>query len=358
MKAHVEARDKESRKKVRSQLGPLRNLTVQPRTRVRYDAALRKFFEYLTEHQIVLPKQRIAMDGVVSDYLEFLWSEGEGRSLASDTLAALQDREPHLKGQLSSSWRLLKTWLSHEIPNRAAPFTEQVVHTLVGYCLFHQQSQFALSLLIGFYALLRTGELLSLRNKDIVQASSTSVAIISLGLTKGGQHTGASESVTLTEEETLRRLWQWKSQVPPGAFLCPAPHTWRKIFNQSLESLGLGDLGYRPYSLRRGGATFYFQRHGQLDRLLVQGRWQSSRTARIYLNSGLAMLAEQQLQMSPKALTFHQQFLRSRTRALPQLEQTTKSRGRAGATGTKPKKRLQERKTITRAGACWTLTNG
>ena len=205
-------------------------------------------------------------------------------------------------------------------------------------------------MLIGFYALLRTGELLSLRNKDIVQASSTSVAIISLGLTKGGQHTGASESVTLTEEETLRRLWQWKSQVPPGAFLCPAPHTWRKIFNQSLESLGLGDLGYRPYSLRRGGATFYFQRHGQLDRLLVQGRWQSSRTARIYLNSGLAMLAEQQLQMSPKALTFHQQFLRSRTRALPQLEQTTKSRGGLGQLGQCLKKAPRKENNHTRWG--------
>lgn len=170
VKCHVEARTKEDRKKVRSQLGPLSKLTVQPRTRQRYDAALKKFFVYLSNHQLVLPKQVYAMDGVLSDYLEFLWMQGEGRALASDSLAALQDKEPRLKGQLPYSWRLMKTWLSHEVPNRAPPFTEQVVQTLAGYSLFHARHEFALSLLLGFFGLLRTGELLSLRNKDISQA--------------------------------------------------------------------------------------------------------------------------------------------------------------------------------------------
>lgn len=45
--SHVEARSKEDRKKVRSKLGPLRKLTVQPRTRKRYDAALEIFFLFV-----------------------------------------------------------------------------------------------------------------------------------------------------------------------------------------------------------------------------------------------------------------------------------------------------------------------
>lgn len=191
---HLEARSKADRKKVRSTIGPLSTLTVQPRTRLRYDKAIEKFFKYLTDHQLQLPKQRIKMDGLLSDYLEYIWMEGEGRSLASDTLAALQDKEPHLKGHLVHSWRLLKTWMAHELPNRAPPFTEEAIQTIVGYSIFHGEHQFALSLLLGFYGLLRTGELLSLRNKDVAQASATSVAIISLGLTKTGQRTGASAS--------------------------------------------------------------------------------------------------------------------------------------------------------------------
>ena len=58
-------------------------------------------------------------------------------------------------------------------------------------------------------------------------------------------------------------------------------------------------FGCRPYSLRRGGATHYFQLHGRFDSLLVLGRWQAASTARIYLNEGLAVLAELSLPWNP-----------------------------------------------------------
>ena len=47
-----------------------------------------------------------------------------------------------------------------------------------------------------------------------------------------------------------------------------------------------------PYSFRRGGATHWFSKHGSLDRIIVMGRWQAQRTARVYLNEGLSVLAE------------------------------------------------------------------
>ena len=193
----------------------------------------------------------------MSDYLENLWAQGEGRSLASDTLAGLQDRDPHLKGHLVDSWRLLKTWVSNEIPSRAPPLTEQALQTLAGHALFSGFPVFCLSLMLG--GLLRTGEVLGLRNKDVSQEGLTSVAVISLGVT-GGKRAGAAESVT-TEADTLRRLWQWKRATSPGTSLCPQPHQWRKMFNDTISSLGLTEYQYRPYSLRRGGATFYFQHH-------------------------------------------------------------------------------------------------
>ena len=341
-KQHVEARSKPERKAARAQLGPLRGLTVQPKTRQRYQTAIQKFQQFLAHRDLTLPRKRALLDPLVSEYLEYLWSEGEGRALASDTLAGLQDQDPALKGQLPCSWRLLKTWVSHEIPNRAPPLTEEALFTLVGRALFDSQPAFALSLLLGFYGLLRTGELLSIQNRDISQAHARSVAVISLGLTKGGQRMGAAESVTISEEDTLRRLWAWKQSSSPGTFLCPPPHRWRKMFNDLISVLGMDAFQYRPYSLRRGGATFYFQKHGQLDRLLVQGRWQSSKTARLYLNSGLAILAEQQLHLAPFARVFHRQYLRSRSVALPQLEHTT--RGRAGGRGSKNSKSQNNRK--------------
>eukprot|EP00438_Fugacium_kawagutii_P002401 Skav210786 [mRNA] locus=scaffold275:77649:80448:+ [translate_table: standard] len=332
VRVHMDGRSKQARQQQRKELGPLRGLTVQPKTRERYTRALDKFFLYLRQRDLVLPQRKALLDPMISDYLEYLWSTGEGRSLASDSIAALQDREPGIKGWLGGSWRLLKTWATHEVPNRAPPLTEEALQTLAGHALFHGQSEFALSLLLGFYGLLRTGEFLGLKNGDISQSSPTSVAVISLGFTKGGQRLGASESVAITEEDTLRRLWQWKQIHAKGDMLCSSPYAWRKQFNDTVDSLGLSDFQYRPYSLRRGGATFYLQRHGQLDRLLIQGRWQSSRTARLYLNDGLAILAEKQLKLAPHARVFHRQFLRSRSLPLPQLERATKG-SRAGGNG-------------------------
>ena len=83
---------------------------MQPRTNKRYDLPLQKFFAFLSFEKLVLPKQRSHMDDLISDYLEALWSSGEGRALGSDTVAAPQDAEPHLKGHLQGSWRLLKVW--------------------------------------------------------------------------------------------------------------------------------------------------------------------------------------------------------------------------------------------------------
>lgn len=71
------------------------------------------------------------MGAIVSDYIEFLWSEGEGRAEASNALAALQDADPKLRGCLPGAWRLLRTWNANEVPQRAPPLTESVLSTMV-----------------------------------------------------------------------------------------------------------------------------------------------------------------------------------------------------------------------------------
>ena len=307
----LEGRSQKERKQIRKQMGSLKSLTIQPRTRARYDAAKKRFYEFLAQNQLELPR-----DGLLCDYLEFLWSSGEGRALASDTLAALQDTSPRLKGSIPGAWRLLKTWHVNEIPSRAPPLPERVLTALVGYFIFKQESSMALSLLVGFYSMLRTGELLGIRNKDVTLDANQRSGVISLGLTKGGKRTGAAESVTLNVSEVLRRLSQWKRHTSPGSFLTPSPYVWRKKFAQGLQALGLEQWEFRPYSLRRGGATFWFSQHGSLDKILLQGRWMAARTARTYLNEGLAVLAEINIPNS-KIRPFHNVYLNAQRTALP-----------------------------------------
>ena len=73
-KSVVEGRSQQERIKVRKTLGSLKSLTVQPSTRKRYDLALERFFQWLREENLTLPRQKGQLDGLVSDYLEKLWS--------------------------------------------------------------------------------------------------------------------------------------------------------------------------------------------------------------------------------------------------------------------------------------------
>ena len=291
-KKHVEGSTREQRKAVRKKLGPLRELTVQTRTKDRYAHARQGFYSYLRQNQLSLPRKREDLDPLVSDFIEFLWSSGEGRSRANDTVAGLQDKDPKLRGQLPSCWRLLKTRSLNELPNRAPPFPERVVQAMAGHAFTNGEFNFGLSLLLGFYCMLRTGELLGLCSHHISLSSPKKVAIISLGLTKGGQRQGAAESATLGVLPVLQLLWKWKLKQKPNSPLCLAPHKWRALFSQILTALKLDHYSFRPYSLRRGGATHWFQHHGSFDKLLVQGRWSAAKTPKFYVNEGLALLAE------------------------------------------------------------------
>ena len=333
-----EGRTKDERKKVRKNLGSLKSLTVLPQTKRRYDEALQRFYAYLKKEKISLPTKRDKMDDLVSDYVEFLWSEGEGRATASNFLAGLQDLDPKLKGSLPSSWRLMKTWTTQEIPNRAPPLTFPIVKAMVGWCIFHESFSLGLSILLAFHGLLRTGELLGLQAHQIHMTSPRQPAVLSLGLTKSGKRTGAAESITITDVDLLRWLWTWKSSAEPHQFLTSKPHIWRQEFSDCLSGLRLKDWDFRPYSLRRGGATALFLKTQSLDTVLLAGRWTAVKTAKIYLNSGLAMLAD--ITIPPRLLTpFHLTFTNF-LKSQPKLEHARKSSraGGRGKTAKKPKK--------------------
>ena len=67
-----------------------------------------------------------------------------------------------------------------------------------------------------------------------------------------------------------------------------AAATFYDLFEQGLAWLGVARFGFKPYSLRRGGATAHFRRHRSLELTLDRGRWSSARVGRIYVNDGIA----------------------------------------------------------------------
>ena len=69
----------------------------------------------------------------------------------------------------------------------------------------------------------------------------------------------------------------------------------RLQLRQALQFIGLKNARFVFHSLRHGGATELFQAGWALDNIAHQGRWRSLTTTRRYINTGLALLAEEQI---------------------------------------------------------------
>lgn len=200
--------------------------------------------------------------------------------------------QPSLRHRLPGAWRLLRTWPINENPNRAPPIPEQVVHAMAGWAFLNGYDSFGVSPILGFYAVLRSGELLGLRSSHILCSAKEKQVLISLGHTNRGKRRGAAESVALGIEQGVLPTRHWKKVASSSFPVATSPGRWRALFSETLKALGLSEFHFRPCLLRRGGATWWFEKRHSLDRILVQGRWLANKTARIYINEGLAMMAQ------------------------------------------------------------------
>ena len=137
---------------------------------------------------------------------------------------------------------------------------------------------------------MRTTELTSVRAGHVSLAANHARGILSLGFTKGGKRRNVNEVVSIDDGFLARKLARLLRGKAPDDPLWPAtPLQIRRGFALLVELAGLCRFEFAPYSLRRGGATWQFQQTGSLDSCIVRGRWESVRTARGYIQDGLAI---------------------------------------------------------------------
>ena len=133
--------------------------------------------------------------------------------------------------------------------------------------------------------------------------------IINLGLTKGGKRRGKEEQVTTTDESVILLLsLALEGRMPGFRLISKGELHFRTSFKRQLQMLNLDPNHFKPYSLRRGGATSHFEETASFDLTMKIGRWQNSRTARQYLDSAQRWLHE-------KVLTEEQTILIAQCRA-------------------------------------------
>jgi len=276
----------------RSQLGKLSERVVAPTTLKRYSLALAFFFDTLRAHGMLLVNNAAEFDQQVCEVIDIAWQEGESRGLIGDLLSGLVAKVGALRHRLHGAWRLFGAWGRLELPARAWPLSLDQVLAMAWVAWSWRLPGICAGLLIGFDCFLRTGEICSLQTSQL--SHNRGQLYIALPDTKGSARKGAPEGAKLTSDVLALFVWRLCGRSPAGAKVigCTAAE-FRVAFAEIIGELGLQGH-FLPYSLRRGGATEFFMRHGQLDVAAERGRWASARTARIYINTALADRTEQQ----------------------------------------------------------------
>ena len=58
------------------------------------------------------------------------------------------------------------------------------------------------------------------------------------------------------------------------------------------DRLGIGNMGFTLHSWRRGSATTHFLKFGNLEKIMLHGRWSNAKVARGYIGEATASLAD------------------------------------------------------------------
>ncbi len=282
----------------------LEEAALSDQTRSRYHIALNKLTPALRQVQSLAH-----MDELICDWIHRMWQTGEPLLTIGDALSALHYYQPFTKRGIPHAWKLFATWRKVEVPSRAPPLTEALVRSMSAYELHHNRIEMATCLLLAFYALLRTGELLALTTEDILLGSEA--AVISLHSTKTSKKYAAHDAISVADPfvlqllETLLEIRKSNRLYRLGLWSGAHQH-FRNRFRALCHRYGLESHHFRPYSLRRGGATFLFQQTGSMELVLTKGRWESSKVAKMYISDALSYLPSIKLQTTTR--TFLQKY--------------------------------------------------
>ena len=292
--------DAAQRQQFRRQLGTLQSNVIKKITLSRYAQHFNKFCDFLQTFSTTWPVEADEYDSHLTDYLELLWDTGEPKTMAAYTLAAIHHYIPTLKRKLPRAWRLKNIWDRLELPCQAWPLSQEHMFGIAGWFFSRNQPHMASACIIGFAGLLRTGELLQLKVADVVNTPEG--VVLHLGETKTAKRKMMiDETVVISDTLSILLLSRLICNKQPGDFAFQhSPQRFRTNWNLMKSNLGLSSYKILPYSLRRGGATWYFHQTGSFSRTLVKGRWEHVKTCKMYINQ--AQLALNQISLPTQSL--------------------------------------------------------
>ena len=284
----------------------LRDVVYAPITRTLYRLAFVQLWSWVGRPPPVDVDSARLYDSLLSEFIEHAWSSGMTRGDAGNALSASVHAYLGFpgKGRLSESWLLLNAWAKLEAPFRAPPLPALITLALIWLLVRKRRFDCAFLVAAGYDGFLRTGELLNLKNKD-VRLDVNFLGAVKLAFTKSGQRHAAFES-SVIQDKLVGRLFRMHERPSPHGndpepYIHPgSASSFYDLYEDGMAWLGVSHLRFKPYSIRRGGATSFYRTCRSMELTLERGRWATVRVGRIYINDGLAKETEMKLPEATK----------------------------------------------------------
>ena len=256
------------------------------------------------------------MDEALHPFVEATFHEKWNFTLVKYAILAVQFRYPWLKQKLKRTWTAAKAWALTRPWRPRVPIARDLLQALAltGLDLAAQATStsqllpwviFSVLVRVGFEALLRPTELLSLTAHDcrvVHRAAKGAVIVIGIRDPKTRQRGGRAQFGMVKDPEVVAWFSWLLDGHALGVPIWPlSKQAFRHHFNLGLQILQAHHLGLTPASLRSGGATDKFLEGETVERLMHIGRWLSFTSLRCYIQESMAHFSWSQLSSSAQA---------------------------------------------------------
>ena len=221
-------------------------------------------------------------------------------------ILSVQRRKRISGSLLAGAWQAIKGWKAMRPSRPRTPITRHLLEALVlaafskGYnsrgATRERWWAAALGFWLGFECLLRPGEVLGLKVRDVVVpedmlAGPDAGVVLVLQTPKTRRVWRKQFVISHGREFNNWLIWWLADRRMKQQVFSMSMSTWRNMLVSLCQELQLTHMKITLGSLRAGGATWHFREHSNLGSLQFYGRWKSSSSVEHYLHDAMACFA-------------------------------------------------------------------
>eukprot|EP00435_Cladocopium_sp_Y103_P061685 s1586_g23.t1 len=241
------------------------------------------------------------INAVLIRYGRTLYTAGKPYTVYAETINMLSAKKPVMRRQLQGAWDLAFSWVQAEPSAHHVAMPWQVLLAMVTVALMWGWTDVAGCLSLGWGALLRAGEILMARRRDLLLPRDVDeticFALLAINEPKT-RHTGPKHQAAKLDIPDLLQVTDLAfGDKSDGAKLWEqSGQTLRLRFKEILKELCLPverESGMKPLdvgSLRAGGATWHLQVSEDGEYTRRKGRWLSLKVMEVYVQETAALL--------------------------------------------------------------------